>query len=202
MNPSFPGGTPRTMIRIGTAMTGAIDISHLTPHDPEYWTAIRKEVKAEWPDVDPAPLHTSRDPWPEGFVTPLAVNKLAYALEEQFFTTRLTYARGFVRAVKIGEYREVQSVAVRFEGHGQRGYAIYRTPVARKAWTWDGIGISRSKGFPFHQASRTDLDAWIQVRGSVLPSWFDAITKRVSDQKERQKVSAKERGTKPRESAG
>lgn len=166
---------------------------------PIGWGAPLPPVPAE---PHPEPLVTSRAEWPTDVLAPPSVKKLVALLNAEGFTTRLTYARGYVRSVKVGVFNEVESIGVRFQGYGRIGYAIYQTRVDRKAWVWDSIGVTRPGDFPFQRANRTDLTEWIKAHGSLPPSWFKGVIARIEDQKERQKESAKQRGSKPRESGG
>lgn len=183
----------------------------LTPGDAGYWTQ-RKEAPAEWPDADPSPEVTNRDPRPEDApADPRSVTDLALRGRAAGWNVLVGYSRGFTRAQRVGEYKTVEVLGVWADAHPDTGYrwsAMYERTVGTKTWTWRRVTIWHPGGRAlmgpgsssyFADASVTDLKDFIEVRGSVPPSWFKGVHARVQEQEARQKVRARTRPTKTRE---
>jgi hypothetical protein len=180
------------------AFDAYVHVPYVAPEPVPYDFAaslVRPEPRA-WPENDPAPEHTTRDPFPD-MPLPTALAALKKKAEAAGWEVRVGYSRAKRRAVKIGSYDLVETLGVWGEGHGWRFSAMYeRKPegaVSAQAWKWGSISLWADGKFPFSYASVTDLKEWLAVRGSVLPSWFAAIAAREKAKAEKQKAAAKTR---------
>lgn len=170
----------------------------LSPTDPGYYTRRRDEIEADastgWPDVDPSPVVTNRDPRPvDAPADPRAVADLALRGRAAGWRVLVGYSRGFKRAQKIGTYTETETLGVWAGSHPDtrwRWSAMYERKAGTGTWTWTRITIWRDANH-FTDASVTDLKDFIEVRGSVLPSWFKAIRTRERDKDAKAKARPK-----------
>lgn len=109
--------------------------------------ALRDGVPAD-AVAHPAPSVTSRDPMPDRWVYPDPVLNLAQTAREAGWTVRLTYARGHgVHATTMRPTAEKHSVAVRMTCPRGSAVAVYVTPVARRAWSWESLWAWDASGF-------------------------------------------------------
>lgn len=175
-----------------------------SPSDLGYWSAKREQRLAEnvgWPDSDPAPLVTNTEPRPDGAPSdPNSVTGLAALGRAGGWDVLTGYSRSLKRAQKIGTYTEVETIGVWAGSHpasGWRWSAEYQRKASGGTWAWVRVHIWRPGHAPHADATVTDLKEFIGVRGSVLPSWFEAITDRVRAQEAKAKAAPKK--TKPRE---
>jgi hypothetical protein len=176
-----------------------------------------KKRLAAWPEHDPKPTVTSRDPRPEDCpAEPKSIKDLAALLNAGGWETRIGYSRAWKRQPTTGTYRPIETFAVWCGEHecGWRAVAVYErfsdgaqafayfpdvedfeeiTKPTGKAGTWKWSGVTVFKGFTRHQMDVTDLKEFARVRGSVLPGWFKGIAARKAEQKEKQKAAAKAR---------
>lgn len=182
------------------------------PADPAYWRQARPEPPS-WPEHDPVPEVLSIDPRPaDAPPEPRPVLAIVKAAETAGWLVRVGYSRGPARAVKVGEYKLVETFGVWAGAHpdtGWRFYAMYERTVG-KTWAWQRIGIWKpgrlvapGLGPRFVDANVTDLKDFIAARGSVLPLWFKGIHARVQDQADKARAAARARPAtrKPKEGA-
>lgn len=174
---------------------------------PEYLTREyyrdRRPAERSWPEQDPPPEVTTRDPRPEGAPgIPSAVIKLQRAAQGAGWAVSAGYSRGPERAVRIGEYKITECWGLYSDRHPETGWrfqALYSRTVDTKPWAWR-IGIRRpghligpDMGVVFLHATITDLHEFVLVRGSVGVPWFKGVQARVEAQKEAQKKATKAR---------
>jgi hypothetical protein len=168
------------------------------PFDPAFAYGNRPGPRM-WPENDPGPEVTNLDPFPSDFTVPAAVKQLVGKAEAAGWEVRLGYSLGPRRAVKIGTYDRVETLGVWAGPHPDSGWrfsAMYErkpdgAPSAQK-WKWGKTSIWRADRFPFPYCNVTELKEWISVRASVLPSWFEQVTKRVRDAEAKQKAPKEE----------
>lgn len=129
----------------------------------------------------PVPEVTSRDPWPSDFITPAPVLKLNQDALENGWQTKLQYARGYpqhaVHGTALGLYH---LVAIRFGAHPMtrvQAYAIYRSPVAKKAWTWSDTAIWGPDITPFVLCTVTQLKEILLGGQFDIPALRDRLTR-------------------------
>lgn len=154
-----------------------------------------RPVPRAWPEHDPAPMRSNREPLPEGFAIPKPVLDLRKKAQACGFEVRIGLSQSMKRKVLIGSYDALDTLGVWGMGNGWRFSAMYeRKPEANNpAWKWGSVSLWRDGKFPFPYASVTDLKKWLEVRGSVLPSWFEEITVRERAKAAKQKAAAKAR---------
>lgn len=170
-----------------------------------------------WPERDPEPEVSNRDPRPvDAPAIPKSVSDLAALAKAAGWEIRIGYSRALLRGTANSTYRMVETYGVWFgtdHVSGWRASAMYQRfadageirhfngktiePDAstRKGkpgtWTWKAVTIF--SGFKRHEVNVTDLKEFVTVRGSVLPTWFDTIRERKSDQKEKQREAVRNR---------
>ena len=159
---------------------------------PAYWAVDRDTATPAWPVADPPPVVCSFDPPPpDAPPVPRAVRSLVDAAGAGGWSVRVGYSRGFKRGVRTGTYVPVETFGVwAGRGHpsGYRWSAVYqRATEPAGTWTWS-TAVWRAGMLRWPHARMTDLKDFIQVRGSVLPSWFTAIEARVAEQGEKAKA--------------
>jgi hypothetical protein len=155
---------------------------------------VRPEPRA-WPEHDPAPMRSNREPLPEGFIVPNAFAAVKKKAEACGFEVRYGLSQSMKRKVLIGSYDALDTLGMWGAGNGWRFSAMYeRKPEANNPdWKWGSISLWAEGKFPFPYASVTDLKEWLAVRGSVVPGWFAAITAREKAKAAKQKAAAKNR---------
>lgn len=130
-----------------------------------------------WPETDPAPTLTNRDP----VMTPVPkpVVTLIKAAHDAGFDVRAGHALGVVRGQAIGSYRPTETWGVQARtADGARMMAIYeRNPDAKSGWKWDRITVSLD-GRTFPYAGRNDLGPWLAAGGRPGDLWRHEILKR------------------------
>lgn len=168
--------------------------------DADYFRSLRKP-EPEPEQAYPAPEHTSRDPWPEGFTTPGPVLQLRKLAETEGWSVRLQYSRGRMPHAGTGRPGALVHTVALQAFHPEtrsRLVALYVVPVENPAGKkWDGVLISSPKIPPYAGCSITDGKAFLQARGRVLPSWLDAIRARNAA-----KVKSPSRSTSKRRESG
>lgn len=171
----------------------------------DFAAALQRPEPRAWPERDPEPEHTTRDPFPDDFPLPSALVSLVKKARSCGWEVRVGYSRAQRRAVRIGSYDLVETLGVWGMSHGWRFSAMYeRKPngaPSAQAWKWGSISLWADGKFPFSYASVTDLKQWLEARGSVLPSWFAAIAVRVKEKEAKQKAAAKTRPATSREAS-
>jgi len=175
---------------------------------PEYYRS-GKRTAPEWPDADPPPEVTTRDPRPEGVPeAPSAVIKLQRAAEAAGWAVLVGYSRGPERAVRVGTYKITEAYGVHAAVHpvnGWRFVAVHSHTVGSGSWKWrvsirrPGQLIGPGLGAVFTHATITDLHEWLAVRGDVGAAWFKAVHARVEQQKKNQRAAARNRPGKQKE---
>lgn len=171
----------------------------------------RKPAKPLWLIMPPPPEVTNREPKPDDAPdVPKSVLALAKLAEAGGWEARIGYSRAVKRGQKTGSYRPIEVFGVWLGGghpSGWRASALYerfrdakqedthyedgswrRTvePVGKPGtWSWE-CRLFSVKGR--HEVSVTNLKEFMSVRGSVLPSWFEAKTIRpkVADEEQEQ----------------
>jgi hypothetical protein len=126
----------------------------------------------EW-EPHPAPLHTSRQPWPEAIKVPRSVATLVKLGEAHGWDTVATYSLGYVATTGKGKVKLVHTILVRMtrvlEGGVIRRGAVYyeakpATPLKWEAKEATVLGVDH---WPFREGlSVTSLQGW--VRESAL----------------------------------
>jgi hypothetical protein len=160
--------------------------------DPAYWRQAKPT--RDWPDPPP-PETVSTAPAPPGVPeVPRTVLALQRAAEGAGWAVRVGFSRAQERAVRVGTYKTTEAWGVWVGVHpvtGWRFSAIHtRTVGSSTGWGWRNTSIWSPR---FTYATITDLLEFISVRGDVGTAWFKAVHARVEDQKEQQKLKAKER---------
>jgi hypothetical protein len=170
------------------------------PSDEGYWKHRGKEAAPSWPEHDPVPEVLSTDRRPAGVTPPKPVLDLAARGLEQDWTTRIGYARGPARAVKVGTYKMVESWSVWAGPHPETGWRWMACYHVGSGWKTIQMWLP---GHPprFTQGSVTDLKEFIVVRGTVGKPWFKAIEARESEKVERTRLAARNRTGKAKEGA-
>jgi hypothetical protein len=177
---------------------------------PDYWRQGRRVEAPAWPAQDPPPEVTTRDLQPEGAPKyPSAVVKLQRAAERAGWPVASGYSRGPERAVRVGEYKLMETFGVYVPAHPATGWrfgAVYGRTVGTTGWKWRSIAIRRpghligpGMGVVFIHATITDLYEWMKVYGDVGTPWFKAVQARVEEQAERARGAARNRTAKPKE---
>lgn len=170
-----------------------------------------------WPERDPEPEISNRDPRPvDAPAIPKSVSDLAALAKASGWEVRVGYSRALLRGTANSTYRLVETYGVWFgTGHvsGWRASAMYQRfadageirrfdgekieadASTRKGkpgtWTWKKVTIF--SGFTRHEVSVTNLKEFVTVRGSVLPTWFEAIAEKQAEQEAKQREAAKNR---------
>jgi hypothetical protein len=156
----------------------------------------------------PQPLHTSRDPWPQGFLVPRGAKSLMKLAESQGWLVAATYARGYVpetrRGREAGKPAEVHSVAVRFRrrfnaGHERGGWVIWESYVDAVKVEWK-VRYTMAYGtdhwpVPDHLGV-TQVEEYLKAEnwtGAEVARWVDAIKLKAAQAKEDAKAKAKAR---------
>lgn len=184
-----------------------------------------RKHSAGWPDRDPAPEVRNIDVRPaDAPEEPPLMVKLRLIAEEAGWPCRSGYSRARVRGQETGTFYTLESWGLWSGAHpsGWRFVAIYgRRADTDQTWTyypesgryvetspasgepgkWAWKSIAIFSGSARHSVLITDLRSFLQVRGSVLPSWFASIVQREAEKKEKQRASAKSRPKKTREGA-
>jgi hypothetical protein len=166
----------------------------------EYYRQGRPPPPA-WPASDPPPEVLSTDGVAQE--VPRAVKGLQRAAESAGWVVRVGYSRSQERAVKVGTYKVTEAFGLYTDlAHGVRISAVYSRTVGAKIWTWRNTAIWPIRvpgmGSRFVDATVSDLQEFVAVRGSVLPAWFKGVHARVHDAAARAKARAKTAG-KPKE---
>lgn len=139
-------------------------VAHTVPNPgaPEHRRDVSTSITPPF-----APEHVSRDPFPEGWEHPRPVLSLAEHARAAGWSVRVQYARGWGMHARTGAPTQLMhTVAVRvgtadpFAG-GHAGYALYRTPVARKAWTWESLWVWGSTMPPRSLGTLGAFTAWL-----------------------------------------
>jgi hypothetical protein len=187
------------------------------------FSRVWKDVPV-WPERDPEPEILNTDPRPDDAPdAPKSVQDLAKLGKAAGWDVRVGYSRALLRGTTNSTYRKKETFGVWFgTGHvsGWRACAMYQRftdktlvhrfdgeeilPVGKPAgvpgtWKWESVTIF--SGFTRHPVSVTDLKEFVSVRGSVLPTWFEAVRTRIAEQEAEQKRKAKERPKKAKEGA-
>lgn len=155
----------------------------------EYMNALDAVERQEIP----APLHTSRDPWPDGLTAPRGVVTLKADAEAHGWDVRLTYAHGPHLGGRGVPVRH--SIAARC-WIGSNMYAIaFYVSADRRTWKFDGSMLRDIHGavpmFPY--ANVTEFREFLAARGEVSPEFFQAIRERVESSKAKAKSAAASR---------
>jgi hypothetical protein len=156
----------------------------------------------------PAPLHTSRDPWPEGFPVPLGAKSLIKLAESQGWLVAGTYAKGYVeegrRGRTKGEPVLAHSVAVRFRrrfnaGHERGGWVIWESYVdlAKPDWKCRSTMVYGTDHWPVPgHLGVTQVQEYLKAEswtGAEVARWVEAIKVRTAEMKAEATKKAKER---------
>jgi len=183
------------------------DTSRLRGLDPstrEYWDVLNEPAGTVWPERDPKPEVSTRDPRPaDAPDAPLGVRKLAALAKAYGFEARVGYSRAAIRGVCLGTYRKVESFSVWFapsHSTGYRPFALYERFVDAKeilvydgrldviavdpetragtpgSWKWSQVSVI-GKG-AYVELTITALSEFIELQGLVLPSWLEAKKKK------------------------
>lgn len=189
------------------------DLANVVPMSPEYWALVRGVKRDPWPKHDPAPEVTTLDPRPaDAPKEPLAIRKLVALATDAGFETRVGYSRGMQRGQKTSTYRRVEVFSVWFDPTHESGYrplATYRRFIDAKArlvydsrtdriepdtdpdfaptgkpgpWQWH-VSIA-GRGAHHFGITVTHLNEFVELRGRVLPSWFNGKTKTPTEEEE------------------
>lgn len=153
----------------------------------EYF-AQRRPQKPAWPENDPPPEVTSRDPRPADAprLPRAAVWLIGDASGGGWTATRAGYSRGPERAVRVGTYKITEAYGLSVPAHpltGWRWMAVYARTVGAGSWKWrsiaiwhrDGRRVAPGLGSRFAHATIADLKEFCGVGGSVTPAWFKAV---------------------------
>lgn len=185
-------------------MTTTSTLEHLHPSDPAYWKALRRCADPEPEATDyPAPIHTSRDPWPTGVTEPRPVTLLARLGQDHGWATKVTYSRGCPPHATTGRPGPVADwFAVRMFHPDSRArfVAIYSVRGSVKAW--DGTLLTTPKIPPYLGCNITEGKAFVMAGGLVLPSFVDEVRQRISGAIAKAKAAPKKATGKRREVAG
>jgi hypothetical protein len=168
-------------------------------------TAHRDPNAEGWPATDPPPEIVCTAPRPaDAPQEPRAVLSLQRAAQAAGWPILVGYSRGPVRAQRVGTYKRVEVFGIQAAPHPDtrwRFWALYsRTIHGTGTWSWR-VSIWKADQVVFTHATITDLQEFIAVRGSVTPAWFKGIHARVEDQKEQQRLAARNRKPKAKEGA-
>lgn len=128
----------------------------------------------------PAPLVTSREPWPDDVPVPSSVKELCADGVVEGWLFRRTYSRGFMPHATTGRPgAEKHLIAVRFGGHRQtarQAYAVYERPVRGKTWAWASVWgwgpALPPVGLRNVTTLRTFLGTW-QYDDAAMLAWVD-----------------------------
>jgi hypothetical protein len=138
---------------------------------------------------------------------PKPVRDLRKVLEAGGWEVRIGYARAWRRGQRTGTFRVMESFGVfaaNSDSNAYRVVSIYwrfadsaetygwfrdtmDVELIEKAagepgkWTWIDSRIVDAKG-KRNRVKVTDVKEFAKVRGSVLPSWFEKIAKRIAEQ--------------------
>lgn len=181
------------------------------PMSPEYWALVRGVKREPWPEHDPKPEVSTRDPRPaDAPKEPLAIRKLVALATGAGIEVRVGYSRGLQRGQKTSTYRMVEVFSVWFDPTHESGYrpqAMYRRFVDAKEtfvydsrteriepdpsidaagkggpWQWR-ISVA-GRGAHHFGLSVTHLIEFVELRGRVLPSWFTGKTTAPTEEEE------------------
>lgn len=136
--------------------------------------------KMPLPDF-PRPTITSGDLLE--IVTPTPVLKLRELAEEAGWSVMVQYSRGWMPHATTGRPgAEQHLIALKFGAHpmnGRGAYAVYRTPVARTAWTWSSRWIWGPAVPPFGGCSAEQFEqflrAWADLSDPAIRGWIEAL---------------------------
>lgn len=146
------------------------------------------EPKPEgWPETDPVPEVLTTDPWPPAVPVPGPVVALEALARAEGWEVRHGYSSGPQRAVRVGTYKQTETVGVWAAPHPSSGWrwcAMY-THTLERPWTWAEITIWRpghlvgpGMGVRFTAAMLTDLKVFIGAHATTRPVWFKEIIAR------------------------
>lgn len=190
---------------------------------PQYTPEPRYAPEVEWA-AQPEPIITSIETcesWEEAWY-PSGPRGLANAARDAGWEARIGFSRGYVPGAKADTYEVRDIIGVWFNGYGKRAVATWeRNPEAefsaRKLeagvkpgeipsgmqWSTSGTAIMVGKGRSWPYANLTDLKEWVELRGAVLPSWYEHIQAWVQAHEERdvRKAQATKSKTKERSHA-
>lgn len=151
----------------------------------------------------PAPIHTSRDPWPAGFKVPSGAATLAKLAEAEGWLVQLTYAQGFTPHGVTGEPVQIHSVAVRFrrsyaDGRVRGGFVIYEAKVVDKlSWAAKSIMAWGTDHWPLVSVLNvTQAQEYVRRHGWTgvdIGRWRDELKAALAQKKEDAKAKAKAR---------
>lgn len=156
----------------------------------------------------PAPLHTSRMPWPEGFAVPGGAKALMKVAETQGWLVAATYAKGYVAEGRRGRVKGApvlaHSVAVRFRrrfnaGHERGGWATWESYVdlAKLDWRITSTMAYGTDHWPVPgHLGVTQLQEYLKAEnwtGADVARWVDAIKVKAAQAKKDQADKAKAR---------
>lgn len=168
----------------------------------------------------PKPIITSHETyesWEEEWY-PSSPRTLAKAARAAGWEVRIGFSRGYVpgQAKDSWEIRDI--IGVWMNGYGRRAVATWeRNPEAEFSakkldagvkpgeipsgmqWSTSGTAIMLGGGMSWPYANLTDLKEWIQLKGAVLPTWYEHIQAWVQAHEERDVRAAKDKPTKTKE---
>lgn len=160
----------------------------------------------------PVPEWTSRQPCPDAWIHPDPVLKLAETAREHEWGVEVRYSRGRMPHATTGNPLGLRHlVAVRIGSHPRtqrQAVAVYSSPAARAAWSWETIYVWGPDLPPFPHLNLSELRQWLAAGGQLTANWFREIGDVRAERVRAAKVAAKARvaekgtGSRSRKEAG
>lgn len=136
-------------------------------------------------EAHPAPLHTSRDPWPESVAVPRSVAGLVKLAQGEGWEAIPTYSQGYVATTGKGKVKLVHTIVVRMTrtvGDAlRRGIVYYEAkPATPLKWVAVSAMVMGQDHWPYQEGvTVTSMAEWVQESpqwtGVEVGKWASAL---------------------------